>query len=162
MVQIRVLMKNSLDITWALEERFIKDLSPFDRNPRCMGSHESKKLRELLETFGLIDKPIITRSNVIIGGHQRIESLKKMRIKKVECYVPDKDLDESDIRKLNIGLNRAVGEFDWDILSNSWGIDDMLAGGLIPEELFGKERDDAPKEGKKKNLKQCPNCGHEF
>lgn len=155
-------MQNSLGVTWTLETRKIKDLIPFAHNPRRIGDHEARKLAELLSTFGLIDKPIITRDNIIIGGHQRILALKKMKVKEVECYVPDKDLEDSDIRMLNLGLNRATGEFDWDILANSWEADDMLSGGITPEELFGNVQEDPPKEDKKKKLKICPKCGHEF
>jgi len=155
-------MKNSLGITWNLEKRNVNDLIPFSDNPRKMEKHEAAKLAELIDDFGLIDKPVITRDNIIIGGHQRIAILKKKRVKEIDVYVPDRDLEDKDIRRLCLGLNRAIGEFDWDILSDRWETDDMIAGGMTPEDLFGKIQEEPPKEDKKKKLKQCPNCGHEF
>jgi DNA modification methylase len=43
------------------------------------------------------------------------------------------------MEELCIRLNRNVGEWDWDILSNQWNIPDLVSWGFGADELFGKE-----------------------
>ena len=59
-----------------VEKIKITDLIPSDYNPRIMPENESTKLRNSLETFGLVDPIVINlKNNHIIGGHQRFEVL---------------------------------------------------------------------------------------
>jgi len=122
-------------INWTLQKWKIKDLKPHPKNPRKLSKHDALHLQRSIEKFGLIDKPIITADGLIIGGHQRIAILKKMKSKEVECYVPDADLVEKDIEELNIRLNRNAGEWDYDILANQWDVKDLLDFGFTNEEL---------------------------
>lgn len=152
-------------LTWKIEKRKIKDLKPYSKNPRRISTHDADNLKNSLEKFGLIDKPIITSDGLIIGGHQRIKMLKKMGVKEVECHVPDKDLSESDIKALNIGMNRIHGEFDYDILANEFEVEELLTMGFTQEDLAVDEvteiESEEPK-GKEVKEKTCPNCGHVF
>ena len=122
-------------ISWQVTKRNIKDLRPHPKNPRKLSKHDADNLQKSLEKYGLIDKPIITKDGMIIGGHQRLAILKKMGYKEVECYVPDKDLDAKEIDELNIRLNRNLGEWDYDILANQWDANDLMEYGFTPEEL---------------------------
>ena len=115
-------------INWKLELRKIKDLKPHPKNPRKLSKHDAEHLQKSIEKFGLIDKPIITKDGIIIGGHQRIAILKKMGKAgdSVECYVPDREIEQKDIDELCLRLNRNLGEWDWDILANQWEIDELF------------------------------------
>lgn len=150
-------------INWAIETRNIKDLKNHPHNPRKLSTHDADHLKQSIQKFGLIDKPIITKEGLIIGGHQRISILKKMGVKQVECYVPDKELEPKDIDELNIRLNRNVGEWDWDILANSFDITDLTQWGFTAEDLSIEspelEIDSVESE---ENKTTCPKCGHEF
>lgn len=154
-------------INWTLQKWKIKDLKPHPKNPRKLSKHDATNLRASIEKFGLIDKPIITKDGLIIGGHQRIQILKKMKQKEVVCYVPDKDLEPADVDELNIRMNRNKGDWDYDILANEWEESALFEAGFTKEELSlgeveqveEKEQPDADGEKKKKT---CPSCGHEF
>ena len=122
-------------INWHLEKRKIKDLKPHAKNPRRLSKHDAEHLQKSLEKFGIIDKPCITTDGKIIGGHQRLSILKKLGHKEIECYVPDRELEQTDIDELNIRLNRATGEFDFDILANQWNVEDLIDWGFTEEEL---------------------------
>lgn len=124
-------------INWHLETRKIKDLKDHPKNPRRLSKHDAEHLEKSIEKFGLIDKPIITKDGQIIGGHQRKRILKKLALKEVECWVPDKDLNEKEIEELNIRLNRNTGEWDFDILANEWDQEELLDWGFSAEELLG-------------------------
>lgn len=122
-------------INWKTETRKLCDLKPHPKNPRQLSEHDAKNLQISLKKFGLIDKPVITQSGDVIGGHQRIAILKKMGVKEIECYVPDTELSKRDVDELNIRLNRNLGEWDYDILANDWDANDLMEWGFTPEEL---------------------------
>ena len=152
-------------IEWHLEKRKIKDLKPHPKNPRKLSKHDADNLESSLRKFGLIDKPIVTIEGLIIGGHQRISILKRMKQHHVECYVPNRELTEKEIDELNLRLNRNLGEWDFDILANEWEEALLFEAGFTKEELSidhieyvdAKEDEETVK---KKN--KCPECGHEF
>lgn len=124
-----------MTITWHLEKRKLSDLTDHPRNPRKLDKNDAKQLKESLEKFGVIDKPVITTTNMIIGGHQRKQILKKLAIKEVECWVPDRELTDKEVDELNIRLNKNIGCFDWDKLANEWEITDLLDWGFSLDEF---------------------------
>lgn len=152
---------------WNIETRKIKDLKDYSKNPRKLSKDQAVHLQTSIEKFGLIDKPIINTDNTIIGGHQRIRLLKKMKHKEVECYVPEKELTEKEVEELNIRHNKNQGSFDYDIMANEFEPLDLITYGFDEQDIFGridevenKEKED--KEKKAKKLKCCPSCGCEF
>lgn len=120
---------------WKLEKRKISDLQVFHKNPRKLTKNQYEHLKKSIDKFGLIDKPIVTKDNILIGGHQRIEVLKKENIKEVDCWIAEQDLSEKDIEELNVRLNKNTGEWDFDILANEWEILDLLNWGFSEKEL---------------------------
>jgi ParB-like chromosome segregation protein Spo0J len=150
---------NAPDIQWSLERRKLKDLVPHGKNPRKLSKHDYEHIKLSLEMFGCIDKPVINTDNTIIGGHQRIAVLKKMGVKEIECWVPDKALMPQQADELNIRLNRNQGEWDFDILANQWDENDLVAWGFDAMELnldlVEKEDEDPDSEIQIK----CPTCG---
>jgi ParB-like chromosome segregation protein Spo0J len=92
----------------------LDDLTPADYNPRVDlkdGDTEFEKLKKSIKKFGFID-PIIynTRTNRIVGGHQRWKAAKSLGLEKVP--VVHVDLPEEQEKVLNIGLNKISGDFD--------------------------------------------------
>lgn len=151
-------------IQWTLGVYQIKDLKPNPKNPRYITKQQQQLLGELIDKFGLIDKPIINKDRTIIGGHQRISVLKKKKQKTVECWVPDRMLEEEEIQHLMVGLNLNQGSWDFDLLANHFEPLDLLNWGFTEEQLLGFEEVDEEEgaDKKKKKIKQCPSCGHEF
>lgn len=142
-------------ITWHLETRRINDLKPHKSNPRRMTKEQKASLQTSLDKFGLIDKPIINTSGLIIGGHQRIRILKDQGIKEIECTVPDKELSEQEVDELLIRLNKNTGEWNFDELANNFDVVDLFEWGFTADELHVDEG----KEEKEKKEKECPHCG---
>lgn len=131
-------------ITWTLEERRVNELTPFDKNPRQLTRAQEKQLRESIDRFGMVEKPVINRDGTIIGGHQRISLYSDETIR---CWVPDRLLNESELQELCIRLNRNTGEWDWDKLANEWEVDHLVEWGFDEKDLFD---DPKPKSGKGK------------
>ncbi len=152
-------------IKWHLETRQIKDLNPHPKNPRQLSKDQERHLRTSIDKFGLAEKIIINTDNTIIGGHQRISILKSMKEKEVECWVPERQLNDHEAEELCIRLNRNHGEFDFDILANQFDIPDLLEWGFSVDDLdMGdfEEIESEESKDKKKKLTTCPQCGHEF
>lgn len=153
-------------INWHLEVLNIKDLKPHPKNPRQISKDDAQRLESNIKKFGLIDKPIVTKDWLIIGGHQRIKLLKKMKAKTVECWVPDCELSEEDIDDLLISLNKHQGSWDYDIMADQWDLDKLFEHGFSEELLMGIYNDSKQEEKEEKSSskkkKECPNCGHEF
>jgi ParB-like chromosome segregation protein Spo0J len=158
-------------INWKLETIPIKQLKNHSKNPRQIGKEQFERLGNLIDKFGLIDKPIVNQDMTLIGGHQRVRFLKKKKVKSVDCWVAEEQISEEDIDELCIGLNLHQGNWDWDILANQWEPLDLLKYGFSEEKLLGtckeaeevlNEMDEEEKSSRKKKQKCCPNCGHEF
>jgi len=128
-------------INWKLETIPLKELKEHPKNPRYITKEQNEHLTNLIAKFGLIEKPIINLDRTIIGGHQRIKILKKMKVKEVECWVPDQQISEADIDHLCIGLNLNQGAWDDDILANQWDPLDLLKWGFTEQQLLGADAD---------------------
>lgn len=155
-------------IEWCLKSMAIKFLKDNPKNPRQIDKRVQGKLAVFIEKFGLIDKPIINLDDTIIGGHQRIRILKKQKAKLVECWVPNRMLDEKEIDEMCVGLNLHQGTWDFDILANQWDAIDLLEYGFTEEQLLGVSKEDIAEETtgedeeKQKKKHKCPSCGNEF
>ena len=155
-------------INWTLHTIPIKNLKDHSKNPRQISKEQLHHLENLIQKFGLIDKPIVNLDTTIIGGHQRVKILKRMKVKEVECWVPDRQLSEEELDHLCLGLNLNQGKWDWDILANNFNELDLLSWGFTEDQLLGScnEAEDILKEEKEnsssKKTKTCPNCGHEL
>ena len=151
-------------INWELKKFLVKDLKEYDKNPRKLSKNDYEHLSTSVSKYGLIDKPVCLKNGQLIGGHQRKKILQKLGIKEVECWVPDQELDEKQIEELNIRLNKNQGEWDYDILGNSFDQLELLNWGFEATDLLGVTDVDPIEEEKEEKdvLKTCPHCGKEI
>lgn len=110
----------------------ITELKPAPYNPRIMPPSEQLKLKNGLETFGLVDPIIIdlTDQNTVIGGHQRLEVLREINDEQDLTLIPlgdiglvirEKELkikDKNDQKALNLALNKIQGDWDYSKLDD--------------------------------------------
>jgi len=125
------------EIKWNLKTYNISELTDYYKNPRQLTEKQFNQLKKSIDKFGMIDKPIINADakNTIIGGHQRLNVLRADKSEIVECWVPDRELDEKEVEELNIRLNKNTGEWDFNVLANEWNVDDLLDWGFDKGEL---------------------------
>lgn len=157
-------------ITWKLQSLELANLTDYSKNPRTLSEKEFKQLKKSLDTFGMIDKPIVNADvkHTVIGGHQRKRVLEASGVTQCECWVPDRELSEREVEELNIRLNKNTGEWDFDILANDFELDDLIDWGFDPFEL-GMEDKQTPEfkeydESIADDVEfiECPNCGHKW
>jgi DNA modification methylase len=139
-------MNDSISITYVN----IDDLKPAEYNPRKASDKQNVDLKVSIERFGLKDPIIVnsneSRKNVIIGGHFRTRVAKQLGYKEVPVvYVDIADIEKE--KELNLRLNRNLGDFDLNLLSEF--SEDMLKDvGFDSSELDkifaddGDEKDD--------------------
>lgn len=117
----------------------LTQIEPADYNPRTITEEAKKKLRNSIETFGLVEPIIInTKNNRIIGGHQRYQILLDMvmedgnlaekeydyLIKDDYGFIFDSNklvIENEDYEKaLNIVLNNTnlMGDYDYQKLGS--------------------------------------------
>lgn len=127
------------EITWHNEKRAIRDLIPYEVNPRQITNKQAKDLKASLAKFGIADPLIINTDNMIIGGHQRKKILETLLgydpDYQIDVRVPDRELSIDEARELNVRLNKNVADWDFDILANNFELDDLLDWGFDKGEL---------------------------
>lgn len=130
------------DLVWTTVQRRVKDLVPYEYNPRKLTEDRKAKLMESLEYFNLAEIPAINTDNVIIAGHQRIKVLLDLHRgeETIDCRLPNRPLTEEEFKKYNIISNVPTGFWDLDVLDQAFSDIDLLSLGLditkveIPED----------------------------
>lgn len=110
------LTKSDLQITYVP----IADLQPADYNPRRWDETAMQQLQESIKRFGVVDPLVVNnapnRKNIVIGGHFRLETIRKLNYKEVPIvYVTIPSVEQE--KELNLRLNRNQGEFDLNLLA---------------------------------------------
>ncbi len=127
----------------------VSELKPAEYNPRKWDSETTRQLTESITRFGLVDPLIVNNSenrmNVVIGGHYRLFVAKQLGFAEVPViYVTIPEIEKE--KELNIRLNKNLGTFDYNLLSE-YGESFLKDVGFSSEELdeiFAKE--DMPEE----------------
>lgn len=106
-------------LTWRTEQRRIRDLVPWDGNPRKITNEQKEKLAASLGEFGVVEIPVVNTDNRLIAGHQRVAVLiaQGRGEEMIDVRVPDRALTERECQKYNSVSNRHSGEFDWEKLA---------------------------------------------
>lgn len=90
----------------------IEDLIPYENNPR-KNDKAVKYVAESIKQFGFRIPIIIDKDNVVICGHTRLKSAKKLKLKEVPCVVAD-DLTEEQIKAFRVADNKVAEKAEWD------------------------------------------------
>ena len=119
-----------------IEQVKITDVKPNPKNPRIIKDGKFRKLVQSIQEFPdmLNKRPLIVFTDVdgkyvVLGGNMRLKALKELKYESVPVIVADEWTEEQKdefIVKDNVGF----GEWDWDILANSFDIEQLEDWGL--------------------------------
>ncbi len=126
-------------ITWVEKTASIADLIPASYNPRKISKKEREELTKSISQFGRVEPIIVntgSRSNCVIGGHQRIKIYADLKIQTVEVKIPSRELTLEEEKELNLRLNKNQGSWDEELLKD-FDIDLLLDVGFEDQELQG-------------------------
>lgn len=102
-------------LTWKTEKRTLKDLVPFKINPRTIKKSKLKELEEILDTWNVVEIPVINLDNTLITWNQRLKAMILLGRKdeEVDVRVPNRMLTEEEVKTLNPLLNTHAGQWDF-------------------------------------------------
>ena len=141
----------------------VNDIKPYKNNPR-INEKAIPYVMNSIKEFGFKNPIIIDKNNIIICGHTRLESAKRLKYTEVPVIYAD-DLSDEQIKAFRLADNKVseIAEWDLELLDNELSeIDlDMEQFGfeLSDGESLFEEEEKEEKEVNKKILK-CPVCGH--
>ena len=102
----------------------INSIKPYNKNPR-KNEEAIPYVMESIKQFGFKNPVILDKNNVIVAGHTRIESAKRLGITEIPCIYAD-DLTDEQIKAFRLADNK-VGEIaEWDIDLLDTELDDIL------------------------------------
>lgn len=156
-------------IQWSEQEVAVKDLKPYERNPRRITVEDFQRLKHSISKNGYHQRILVMNDLSVIGGHQRIRALQELGIKTVKVLVPDRELTEEQFKEIMIKDNLPFGSWDFDILSADYDSDQLVEFGMPADWLpdFEPDKKEKPEEPEKEDeitpqMIVCPECDHKF
>tara|TARA_R110001592_G_scaffold350032_1_gene645763 strand:- start:202 stop:780 length:579 start_codon:yes stop_codon:yes gene_type:complete len=129
-----------------IEKVKINKISSNTNNPRLIRDDKFKKLvKSIIEFPEMLElRPIVVdEKNVILGGNMRYKACQQIGLKEV-YIIKAKNLTKEQLQQFVIKDNVGFGEWDWDILANTWKPEELKEWGLDvwqPEEDISNNTD---------------------
>lgn len=156
-------------IEWIEEEIPVKQLKPYERNPRRITVEDFDRLKDSIAKNGYHQRILVMKDYSVIGGHQRIKALQELGITKIKVLVPDRELSEEQFKEIMIKDNLPFGSWDFDILSSDFEPATLVEYGMpkdwLPDFSPAKEEEQGKLDEKEEiepQLVHCPKCKHQF
>ena len=102
----------------------INNIKPYKKNPR-KNEEAIPYVMESIKQFGFKNPVILDKDNVIVAGHTRIESAKRLGITEIPCIYAD-DLTDEQIKAFRLADNKVAEIAEWDIDLLDTELDDIL------------------------------------
>lgn len=103
-------------LQWLSQERQVKDLLPWQENPRKISKQAMERLKDKIVQSGFHSVIVIDTDNTILSGNQRKAALTQLGIKSVNVLVPNRKLTDEERKKIAIESNINDGEWDFEKL----------------------------------------------
>lgn len=142
----------------------INDIKPYKNNPR-LNEDAIPYVMNSIKEFGFKNPIILDKNNVIVAGHTRLESAKRLDMKEVPVIYAD-DLTEEQIKAFRLVDNKVAEKSLWDYTKLDEELDSILD---IDMSMFDFENleetnlddffeDNDNKKEKESKLIECPYC----
>jgi ParB-like chromosome segregation protein Spo0J len=106
-------------LRWKTEALCLKELQPYDKNPRTITPSNKKRLAKDIKSVGNFRPIVVDTKNVILAGNQRYRVLLEKHGKdyEVEVTKPSRKLTEEERKKVIILDNKHRGMDDPEMLA---------------------------------------------
>jgi site-specific DNA-methyltransferase (adenine-specific) len=131
-------MGKNAPIKWHTANIKLSQLKEYPDNPRKISKEMLEKLVAHIREDGYHQRIIVDSDYTIIGGHQRKKALYMAGYDddtEIEVLMPNKKLTPKEIDRLNIRDNLAFGEYDFEVLTERFDIDELVSFGMDEEML---------------------------
>lgn len=109
----------------------IGEIKPNPKNPRVIKNDKFRKLVQSIKEFPkmLEIRPIvINKQNIILGGNMRFRASQEAGLTEIPTITVN--LTEEEENEFIVKDNSSFGEWDWDMLSNFFELDELGDWGL--------------------------------
>lgn len=140
------------DITWTNERRRVKDLIPWEKNPRKISEDQLAHLKKSIERFGYAAPVVLDADGMIIAGHMRTKAMIALGMgeTEVDVRIASRKLTAAEFEELALRDNANGASWDMEKLL---GIDKDIISSVGFESDF---LDKLFKEPAKKELDNSP------
>lgn len=121
-------------LSWTTGVREVKDLLPWQENPRKISKQALGKLKEKITQNGFHSVIVIDTDNTILSGNQRKVALVELGINTVDVMIPSRKLSDAERRRIGIESNINDGEWDFEKLK-SFDLELLQFAGFDEKEL---------------------------
>ncbi len=123
-------------LVWRTEKRLVKNLLPYEKNPRTISEKQLEDLKKSLKKFNLVEIPAVTSDGRIIAGHQRIKVLELLgrEEEEIDVRVPNRKLTEKEYKQYLLTSNAVGGDWDFEKL-RGFDMELLLGIGFSEEDL---------------------------
>lgn len=153
-------MENKLKVEYV----DIDTIKPYINNPR-LNEEAIPYVMNSIKEFGFKNPIILDKNNVIVAGHTRLESAKRLDMKEVPVIYAD-DLTEEQVKAFRLADNKVSEKSMWDYTKLDEELDSILD---IDMSMFDFENieetnlddffeDNDNKKEKESKLIECPHC----
>ena len=104
-------------------ETDINKLVPYEFNNKIHDETQINRIANSIKEFWFTQPIVIDKNNVVIIGHWRLESAKKLWLEKVPCVILD-ELTDKQIQKLRI-LDNKLNESEYDLANLKMELDSL-------------------------------------
>lgn len=106
------------DIKWTNERRRVKDLVPWDKNPRKITDEQLDHLKRSIEKFNYAAPIVIDADGRIVAGHMRTRALLALGRgeEELDVRVASRALTTEEFEELAIRDNQNGGGWDWEAM----------------------------------------------
>ncbi len=127
-------MKPIMDqLKWQAVNIRLSQLKEYSDNPRKITTELLEKLASHISEDGYHQRIIVDSDYTIIGGHQRKKALYMAGYdddNEIEVLMPNRKLSAQEVDRLNIRDNLSFGEYDFDILTERFDMEDLVSFGM--------------------------------
>lgn len=142
----------------------IDDIKPYKNNPR-LNEEAIPYVMNSIKEFGFKNPIILDKNNVIVAGHTRLESAKRLNMEEVPVIYAD-DLTEEQVKAFRLADNKVAEKSLWDYTKLDEELENILD---IDMSMFDFENieetnlddffeDNDNKKEKESKLIECPYC----
>lgn len=143
----------------------INEIKPYKNNPR-LNEEAIPYVMNSIKEFGFKNPIILDKNNVIVAGHTRLESAKRLDMKEVPVIYAD-DLTEEQIKAFRLADNKVAEKSLWDYAKLDEELDSILDidmsmfdFNINTDDLELDYDNENEVENINKKLCKCPKCGH--
>ncbi|HEX8656593.1 MAG TPA: DNA modification methylase [Hymenobacter sp.] len=123
--------EETVSLVWHNAQRRVRDLVPYEFNPRILEEAGRARLLASIQKFNLAEVPAVNLDNIVLAGHQRLRILLDLGRGEelIDVRMPNRLLTELEVKEYNVTSNVGAGIWDYQVLLDKFNDIDLGALG---------------------------------